>query len=292
MNISFEYGNTDPTNNISKCHHLLWPKKLERAEDYPFELLHFSKQPYYWPNRDYGPYNSPYKDVDISHSGYYGMYIYVIVCIWVSVYIVYCEYNNTHNNTPLSVCHIGIQPKNSEQNADLDLDPYHSRASAETPIFPYAAKGPMQYARPFIYQFNETYSATLLESCTSVFAEPTRETVVDGLFGRADGPIRIGQPRRQRPGWDGCRERADGRTELPRQLVFTKPLPRAQHQAVFFPDTSEIFMFGGMVNIEEQPVNYTHTYPAEARGMCVYWMYMGCVYRYIYMTLYNIYIYI
>lgn len=88
-------------------------------------------------------------------------------------------------------------------------------AAVGTPEFPYAATGPMQYVRKFFYQFNGSHNGTLLEYCTSVFAEPTRGRVLDGMYGRANGSIMIAQPRRQRPGWDGCRDRADGNPHLP-----------------------------------------------------------------------------
>lgn len=45
-----------------------------------------------------------------------------------------------------------------------------------TPMFPFAASAPQQYVRPFVYSFNGT-RRTLLQRCTSVFAEPTRGKV-------------------------------------------------------------------------------------------------------------------
>lgn len=191
----------------------------------------YSSQSYYWPDTDYGPYNNPYKDV------------------------------------PLSYPYYGIQDKR-QTNLDGSLTDRKPvvKASVQSPIFPYAATGPMQYARPFIYPFNETHNATLLESCTSVWAEPTRNMVLDGMAGRSDKPIFIPLPRRQRPGWDGCRSRADGRTDLPTELNFLKPLPRSEHDAVYFPDTNEIFMYGGMVSIEEHAPNLTYTHPSLVRG--------------------------
>lgn len=45
-----------------------------------------------------------------------------------------------------------------------------------TAMFPYAASAPRQYVRPFVYDFNTT-RAILLQRCTSVFAEPTRNQV-------------------------------------------------------------------------------------------------------------------
>jgi hypothetical protein len=81
----------------------------------------------------------------------------------------------------------------------------------------------MQYVRKFFYQFNGSHNGTLLEYCTSVFAEPTRGRVLDGMYGRANGSIMIAQPRRQRPGWDGCRDRADGNPHLP-QVPHLAPI--------------------------------------------------------------------
>ena len=58
-------------------------------------------------------------------------------------------------------------------------------------------------------------------------SEATRDKVLDGLFGRSTIPVFINQPRRQRPDWDGCRDRYDGRDDLPNKLQYIQPLARS-----------------------------------------------------------------
>ncbi|CAN0484135.1 unnamed protein product, partial [Laminaria digitata] len=50
-----------------------------------------------------------------------------------------------------------------------------------------------------------------------------RDTSLDGLFGRSDQPVFIPQPRRLAPGWDGCRDRQDGREDLDQGLMWEHP---------------------------------------------------------------------
>jgi hypothetical protein len=66
-----------------------------------------------------------------------------------------------------------------------------------TPVFPYAATAPRQYARPFVYRYNGSHSALLHEYCLSVKGEPTRDTPLDGKAGRANATVLVPQPRRQ-----------------------------------------------------------------------------------------------
>ena len=127
------------------CEQLLWPKHLQRDTYYPFSVVPYSSQDYYWPDSENGPY-------------------------------------------------YGIKPRGYEQNpytidfSTMQETPvtsfdYTDVASSGTPIAPYAATGPMQYVKEFTYSFNATHSATIKESCTSVYAEPTRGMVTDGLAG-------------------------------------------------------------------------------------------------------------
>jgi len=179
---------TDDFEYIKKnnCTKLLWPKHLNRDESYPFDILPYSQQDYYWPDPSNGPY-------------------------------------------------YGIMKKNevfSMEIIDKTFE-YSSFPPVGTPEFPYAATGVMQYAKPFFYSFNTTHNATLVETCTSVYGEPTRYFLIDGLNGRSNKSIFISQPRPQRPGWDGCRDRYDGRTDLTQDLQYIQPLPRFGHRAVF-----------------------------------------------------------
>lgn len=160
------------------------------------------------------------------------------------------------------------------QSRSLD---YKELAPAGTPIFPYAATGVMQYAKPFFYSFNNSHNATLYERCTSTFAEPTRGKVTDGLFGRANGSVLIAQPRPQRPGWDGCRDRFDGRTDLPPGLQYVQPLPRYGHRAVFHAPTDEIFMYGGLAYTEEQPKTLSDTWDSVVLSDMWYYHLFHCV---------------
>jgi len=60
------------------------------------------------------------------------------------------------------------------------------------------------------------YEGTFYRRCTSVSAEPTRGTVLDGEAGRAAERVLLAQPRRRAPQWDGCRDECFGMT--PRDL--------------------------------------------------------------------------
>ena len=61
-----------------------------------------------------------------------------------------------------------------------------------------------------------------------------RGTVLDGLYGRGNNPVFIPQPRRQAPGWDGCRDRADGRTDLKNELMWEHPGHRSDARVSLF----------------------------------------------------------
>jgi hypothetical protein len=113
-------------NKTENCTHMLWPKHLDRDSVYPFDVLPYSEQKYYWPDTVYGPY--------------YG--------------IVPKGFSSVHNR---------VYKENEP--------------TAGTPEFPYAATGPIQYARKFVYTWNATHNGTIVESCTSVKGEPTRGKV-------------------------------------------------------------------------------------------------------------------
>jgi len=97
-----------------------------------------------------------------------------------------------------------------------------------TPIVPYAKTGPRQFVRnvsadeamllglPFNFSRPWELNVTVYERCTSVYGEPTRGTLLDGVAGRSAESVMVAQPRRQRPGWDGCRDRCEHRVCLHR----------------------------------------------------------------------------
>lgn len=230
------------------CVNMSWPRSLERNRYamqlqhkkmqinfwfllcdrfYPFNILPYYQQKYYWPDPNNGPY-------------------------------------------------YGILPKGTSESTDLEALEYSNLAPVGTPLFPYAATGPMQYAKPFFFSFNSTHNATLVESCTSVFGEPTRGKVLDGLFGRASSPVLIAQPRPRRPGWDGCRDRYDGSTDLENALQYVQPLPRYSHRAIFIPNTSEIIMYGGMAYTQFEARSIRTTYASSVLSDMWYYSLNHC----------------
>jgi len=224
----------------NNCTHMSWPKELERDTYYPFKVLPYSKQDFYWPDSDNGPYWD-IKEKDFDKNPY------------------------------------SINPKTGEKDYNTKLS-WEDVAPHGTPKFPYAATGPMQYVKPFVYSFNSTHNGTLLEECTSAFGEPTRHTATpDGLAGRAPGPVLVPQPRRKRPGWDGCSGRADDRTDLPNRLQYEKPKARAGHAAVWLPETKEIIMYGGMSYKDEYAKRLDETWPAITRDDMWYYNLDHCI---------------
>ena len=212
----------------NNCTHMTWAKHLDRDTVFPFSILPYSQQQAYWPDSQNGPYFT-IKPKDFSLNPYY------------------------------------TDPQDGSVDYNKRLN-YQNKAPVGTPIFPYAATGPMQFAKPFQYSFNSTHNATLLEECTSVFGEPTRGKLTDGLAGRTDAPLLIPQPRRQRPGWDGCNSRTDGRTDLPSLgLQYEKPRARSGHSAVWVPSTSEIIMYGGVSYRTEQARRLDETWETITR---------------------------
>jgi hypothetical protein len=214
-----------------ECVHLQWPKHLLREQSYPFNILDYSKQPYYWPNSKNGPY-----------------------------------WNIMDMITNVSAAeHI------------QHLLNYSSFPPAGTPEFPYAATGPIQYAQKFVYTFNATHSGVLYSRCTSVFGEPTRGHRVDGLSGRSNGSVLIPQLRRQNPGWDGCRDRADRRKDLPQALSYIKPYARAGHKAIFYGSHNELIMYGGTGYLTENPNSITTTWKTQALDDMWYFNLYHCI---------------
>eukprot|EP00939_MAST-03C_sp_MAST-3C-sp1_P000025 g25.t1 len=79
----------------------------------------------------------------------------------------------------------------------------------------------------------------------SVWGQPMRFD--SDLFPKLRGrQLHIRQPRRQRPGWDGCRDRYDRREDMPNKLMWEQPSQRWNHAAIFNNDTGIMLLTGGI----------------------------------------------
>ncbi|RYY34001.1 hypothetical protein EON62_03680, partial [archaeon] len=79
----------------------------------------------------------------------------------------------------------------------------------------------------------------------SVELDITRGMRLDGNEGRSPMPLTLAAPRRRAPGWDGCRDRADGQHGLTQQLQWVQPSQRSGHAAVYDTHHHALFMYGG-----------------------------------------------
>ena len=105
-----------------------------------------------------------------------------------------------------------------------------------TAIAPKAATGPRQYARQRRVTYNETTDLNVWEWCTSVQGEPTR--------GRdTNNSVFIPQPRRQSPGWDGCRD-----------LRWRMPPSRSDHASIFIKKHNMLVVHGGLGYDEKETI--------------------------------------
>lgn len=104
-----------------------------------------------------------------------------------------------------------------------------------TPIAPAAANAPRQYAKMRNIEYNHTLTLEIWEWCISTKSEPTRGTIIDSKFGRANHTIYIPQSRRQAVGWDGCRE-----------LRWIYPPSRSAHRGVFVEKYGKMIVYGGL----------------------------------------------
>ncbi|GMH86956.1 hypothetical protein TL16_g10705 [Triparma laevis f. inornata] len=138
-----------------------------------------------------------------------------------------------------------------------------------TPIAPYAASAPRQYARrlnaseviPAEYAaYANIINGSIWERCTTAKGVPT--TGGDGMFGRASVPVEIPQPRRKRFGWDGCREEnMDPGVEL-----WTYPSSRSDHTAAFFEEEGLLMFYGGVGYSEAQEASLETTHETTVLG--------------------------
>jgi len=139
------------------------------------------------------------------------------------------------------------------------------------PMGMYQGIAPRQWVKGWTYYYNGTHSAVVYERCTSVWGQPTRGKTVDGLDGRSDHHIFIAQPRRQAPGWDGCRDRAED-SDIDNELQWVHPGQRAEHRMVYRKKLVEgtedsyeemILMYGG-IGYEEETVKTLSDSPYTA----------------------------
>lgn len=108
-------------------------------------------------------------------------------------------------------------------------------------------------------------NVTVYERCTSVYGEPTRGLHLDGIAGRASTSVMVAQPRRQRFGWDGCRDRIDGRVDLPQRLYWSHPPQRSGHAAIYHDAYGLFMVYGGRGPAIEQPHTFRETYEFHIR---------------------------
>ena len=107
----------------------------------------------------------------------------------------------------------------------------------------------------------ETPAGPLLACGRSVAGEPSR-----GVPGAR--PLRIPQPRRAGPGWDGCRDRAEGgRPGLPAGLQWRAPAHRSEHAALAAPWAGReeaLLLWGGAGDPEGGLAGAPEAAPASA----------------------------
>jgi hypothetical protein len=157
-----------------------------------------------------------------------------------------------------------------DEDIPLKMVPNYLREG--TPIAPFAATAPRQYARellvkdilPAEYQNftsiidTANVSATIWEWCVTGKAQ-VWEGDGEGFFGRSAEDVIIEQPRRQRYGWDGCREEnLDEKQEL---WVF--PNSRSDLTGTFIEKYGLLMIYGGVGYLEKEEPSLEITYPTE-----------------------------
>uniref|UniRef100_H3GSZ4 EGF-like domain-containing protein n=1 Tax=Phytophthora ramorum TaxID=164328 RepID=H3GSZ4_PHYRM len=109
---------------------------------------------------------------------------------------------------------------------------------------------------PLNYYFiAETHYGT---TTFSVLTEPTRGTTQERVL--------VEQARRQAPGWDGCRDRHDGREDLPAELQWEHPSQRSGHMSVYHEGFEKVFVFGGYGYEREENYHDAVTFAAASLG--------------------------
>jgi hypothetical protein len=110
----------------------------------------------------------------------------------------------------------------------------------------------------------------------SVWFEPTRGRATDGKWGRASEPMFISGRRRATFGWDGCRDRADGRTDLGNEVSFLQPSFRAYHAAVWSDREKMMLLYGGEAMVVDYLPTPNASYPVATNGDLWAWSSQWC----------------
>lgn len=143
----------------------------------------------------------------------------------------------------------------------------------EKKIFPYPQFVPNCTSDVIL---NVTDGTERVVGAKSVQSQPTRGKQIDGLFGRSNKHVFIPQGRRRALGWDGCRDRADGRADLGVVLSYDRPQQRAAHAAVWSSSWNMLLVFGGDRLPIEQASSGLTTWPTEVAGDLWTWQTNAC----------------
>jgi len=110
----------------------------------------------------------------------------------------------------------------------------------------------------------------------SVWHEPTRGRVTDGRWGRASEPLFINLPRRATFGWDGCRDRGDGRTDLGADVSYLQPSQRSFHAAVWSDRAKLLLLYGGEAMVRDMLPSTSVSFPVATNGELWAWSSQWC----------------
>jgi len=108
-------------------------------------------------------------------------------------------------------------------------------------------------------------NGTVFMRCTSTFGDPTR-------FIQPLNHTLIAIPRRQSPGWDGCRDRFASKEGFPDTLSFVQPMQRSEHRSArvlsgdLGKDGDAIFLLGGLGYAEELLPTTRKTHETQVRA--------------------------
>ncbi len=190
-------------NQDQKCIELNYPRPLQRADEATYsvgyqEVLPFQQQPGYTPDPDHPIYFGIVDDAEAFASRLKDEY--------------------------------QVNEKFDDDGNRIWLQ---SSVPDGTPIAPYAATAPRQFARMKRIPYNSTLTLDIWEWCISVQGEPARHYSVHG--GEKSSSITIPQPRRQTAGWDGCRD-----------LRWIHPPSRSGHKGVLVEKFSLFVIYGGL----------------------------------------------